>query len=298
MSFGKRVASKQQLLIAELCPALSATADDVRSVAKSYAGKVHALGVSENRNGVSMSALAAASLAAAQGVEPILHLATRDRNRIALISECLGASAIGITTILCTSGTHQTLGRFGKARNVSDIDPVQLLRALSDLAKDGALIGESSVANGGFCLGAVASPYADPMEMQIMRLEKKLAAGATFLVTQAVFDQNRFRSWWEAVAEKGLPRQAAIIARIHVLSGAKEAEALAAARPSPALGAAILERLSAAVGASEQRATGIRIAIETIEALSSLAGLRGFEICTDGDHTAALEVIKNTGIKV
>ena len=105
-----RIQSGKQLLIAELSPPKSGDPESVRRLAKMYAGKVHALGVSDNRDGAAMSALAAASLVVREGIEPILHVVTRDRNRIALISECLGAQALGIRNILCTTGTHQTLG--------------------------------------------------------------------------------------------------------------------------------------------------------------------------------------------
>jgi methylenetetrahydrofolate reductase (NADPH) len=298
MNFHKRVESGQQILIAEISPPMSASADDVRATAQRYAGKVHALGVSESRDKVGMSALAAASLAASQGIEPILHMTTRDRNRIALISDALGARALGITTLLCTSGTHQTLGRYRSARNVSDIDPVQLLHALSEQAAGGALVGEAGIADCGFCLGAVASPYADPMDMQIIRLEKKLAAGAKFLVTQPVFDLDRFRAWWEAITAQGLQTKAAILAGVRVLTIAEEATTLAAARPSPCLPAAVVAKMAGAKSASDQRAMGIRIALETIKTLSSMTGLRGFEIRGDGDPGAALEVIEQSGVKV
>jgi 5,10-methylenetetrahydrofolate reductase len=298
MSFRKRVESGQQILIAEISPPMSASADDVRATAQRYAGKVHALGVSESRNQVGMSALAAASLAAAQGIEPILHVTTRDRNRIALISDCLGARALGIANVLCTSGTHQTLGHCRSARNVSDIDPVQLLQALSEQATGGALVGEPSLANCEFCLGAVASPYADPMDMQIMRLEKKLAAGAAFLVTQPVFDVDRFRAWWDAITAKGVQKKAAVIAGVRVLTSAEEASTLAAARPSPCLPASLVTRMTGARSASDQRAMGIQIALETIKTLSSMTGLRGFEIRGDGDPGAVLEVIEKSGVKV
>ena len=125
-----------------------------------------------------MAALSAAAIVAAEGVEPILHVATRDRNRIALISEALGAQALGVRNILCTSGSHQTLGRFRAAKNVYDIDSIQLLQAYANLAGECKLVGEDGVVGAGpFCLGAVASPDADPLELQVSRLLKKTAAG-------------------------------------------------------------------------------------------------------------------------
>ena len=177
-------------------------------MAKRFAGKVHALGISDNRDRVGMSALAAASLVAGQGVEPILHVTTRDRNRIALVSEVLGAQALGIRNILCTSGTHQTLGHFRAAKNVFDVDVIQLLQTCANLANDAALVGEEAIAGAdGFCLGAVASPNADPLELQMIRLGKKVAAGAGFLVSQPVYDLERFDAWWDEVSRAGCTRR-------------------------------------------------------------------------------------------
>ena len=144
----ERIASGKAILLAEISPPRGADPAPVRAAAKRYAGKVHALGVSDNRDRVAMSALAAASLVAAEGVEPILHVTTRDRNRIALVSEALGAQALGIRNLLCTSGTHQTLGRFRAARNVFDIDSVQLLQTYAGLASDGAAGGRKRIRGG------------------------------------------------------------------------------------------------------------------------------------------------------
>ncbi len=114
----QRLESGKRVLLAEISPPAEADPGGVQQLAKRFAGKVHALGISDNRDRVGMAALAAAALVAGQGVEPILHVATRDRNRIALVSEVLGAYALGIRNILCTSGTHQTLGHFRAAKNV------------------------------------------------------------------------------------------------------------------------------------------------------------------------------------
>ena len=170
----KQIESGRPLLVAEISPPKSGDPALVRAAAKRYLGKVHALGVSDNREGACMSALAAASLLIDERVEPILHMVTRDRNRIALISDYLGAQALGIRNVLCTTGTHQTLGPARAAKNVFDIDSIQLIRVFANLTKNGAIVGEAYF-NGTppICLGAVANPYADPMEMQVLRLPRR-----------------------------------------------------------------------------------------------------------------------------
>lgn len=291
----QRIESGKPLLIVETAPPKGSNPDGVIALVKKLSGKVHALGISDNRDGVCMSALAAAVLAAGAGAEPILHLVTRDRNRIALISDCLGARALGIRNILCTTGTHQTLGPARAARNVFDIDSTQMLQALAGLNADGSLVGEGGLNGGGpYCLGGVAAPFADPLELQVARVAKKIKAGARFLITQPVYDLERFGAWWQEITRRDLQRQAAFVAGIRVLSDATQAAAYAAQRPVPRIPAAVLERLAAKSGPAAQRAEGIAIAVETIERLRSLEGLRGFELRAEGDEGAVLEIIEKS----
>ncbi len=294
----KRIESGKSILVAEMSPPKGSDPGPVRAAAKRYAGKVHALGISDNRDGVCMSAVAAAALAVSEGVEPILHVATRDRNRIALVSDCLGAQAMGIRNVLCTSGTHQTLGTSHNARNVFDVDSIQLLGMYGRLASDGSLVGQERFADSGpLCLGATASPYADPIEMQIIRLAKAVAAGAAFVVTQPVFDVERFENWWRQVCQRGLHEKVAILAGILPLADADVAKAYSGKRPNPMIPDAVLQRISAPSDKKGQRAAGIEIALETVKRLSGLKGLRGFEVRADGDADLAIEFIEKSGLR-
>ena len=293
------IESGKPILLAEISPPLGGDPDIVSQTARRYQGKVHALGVSDNRDRVSMSALAAAVLVKAEKVEPILHVITRDRNRIALISDFLGAQALGIGNILCTTGTHQTLGNFRSAKNVFDIDSTQLLVAYANLATDASLVGETAInGHGPLCLGAVASQDADPAKLQIMRLVKKVAAGARFMITQPVFDLERFSTWWKEVTAQGIHEKAAILAGVEILTGADQAQALAQRRPAPLIPAAVLERLGSQSDEKAQRAAGIEIAVDTVRQLSDVAGLRGFEVRCGQDHDAVLQVIEKAGLGI
>jgi methylenetetrahydrofolate reductase (NADPH) len=240
-----------------------------------------------------MSAVAAASLVAAEGVEPILHMVSRDRNRIALVSDCLGAQALGIRNLFCTTGTHQTLAEFKAAKIVYDIDSTQLLAVCAGLAADGAVVGHGGFAGAGpFCLGAAAAPDADPLDLQVMRLAKKAAAGAHFVVTEPVFDLDRFKAWWEGVTERGLHEKLAILAGIRPLATAESARAYAAKRPAPRIPAAVLERLTGPAEETAQRAAGMEVALETVKHLSGVKGLRGFQISVNGAADMALELLE------
>ena len=292
----ERIQSGQQLLLAEISPPLGSDPAPIRQAARALAGKVHAVGVTDNRDHVAMSALAASALVAAEGVEPILHVTTRDRNRIALVSECLGAQALGVRNLLCTSGSHQTLGPYRRARNVYDIDAVQLLVTYAGLESKATLVGEERIPGAGpFCLGAVAAPYADPLELQMLRLAKKIQAGAQFLITEPVYDLERFAAWWTAVVRRGLHQKAAFLAGIRPLTAVQEAESLAESRPSPRIPSALRGRLSGADGAMAQRAAGIQIARETVERLATLEGLRGFAVGA-GDVTLVLETLEKSAL--
>jgi methylenetetrahydrofolate reductase (NADPH) len=253
----KRIESGKRILMAEIAPPKSPDGAQVKSLARKFAGKVHALGVSDNRDDIRMSALAAASLILNEGVEPLLHMTTRDRNRTALFADCLGAQAMGIHNILCTSGTHQTLLPFYTAKNVYDIDATLLLKICKDSEKASADSDFQAL-----CLGAVASPYADP------------------------------GIWWKEVNNRGLQEKAAFIAGIRVLTNAASAKAFSEKRPLPMVSATIIQRLSSKSSPSDCRKEGIAIALETIERLSTMEGLRGFEIVCDEDHGAAVEVLE------
>ena len=295
----KRIESGGPIIIAEITPPQSLGGAKIRTMAKGFAGKVHALGVSDNRDGIRMSALAAASLIRAEGVEPIMHMVTRDRNRVALLSDCIGAFTLGIGNILCTSGTHQSLLPFGDAKSVFDIDATLLLKSCKELEKNAAVSGDDG--SGGpahLCLGAVASPFADPLELQLRRLDQKISAGAQFMVTHPVFDLDRFFAWWKEVTARGLQKKAAFIAGVKILTDAESAKAFAEKRPVPLVPDPIIERLASPSDKRGSRAEGIAIAFETIEKLSAADGLRGFEIVCDDDHEAAIEVLERLKSKL
>jgi methylenetetrahydrofolate reductase (NADPH) len=298
--FQTKLRSGEPILIVEVTPPKGCDPTPLRSAAKRFGGKAHAIGISDNRNGVRMASLAAAAILAAEGVEPILHMVTRDRNRIALIADCLGAQALGIRNILCTSGDHQSLGVYPPARNVFDVDSTHLIEVIAHMSN-----GVSRQVWGGpfdraepFCTGAVAAPFADPAELQLIRLAKKVTAGAKFLITQPVYDLNRFRAWWDQVTERGIHEKTRILAGIQPLLDSARAKRRAESRPEPRIPQSILDRLSSAGDRSAERNTGIQIAVETIREISALRGMAGFQICADDDADAVLEIVERSGLEV
>jgi len=283
-------------VVAECLPPSRPDADAVRATAAALRGKVDAVGVADNRMEIMMSAVATAALLRAEGVEPIIHMTTRDRNRIALMSDVLGAQALGLRSFLCTSGDHQTLGRERASRNVFDLDSVQLLAVLDRLRRDGVLFEDGRKA--GPCdllLGATASPSAEPQEMQAIRLAKKVKAGADFVVTQPVFDADAFGRWLESLRPSGIAGKTAILAGILVPPSAARAREIREKVPGVEIPDAVIERLAKAA-VEKQRDEAIALAVELIGRLRRLDGVRGFYLMTEGDNAAAVAVIERAGL--
>ncbi|HZK18061.1 MAG TPA: methylenetetrahydrofolate reductase [Clostridia bacterium] len=175
-------------------------------------GMVDAVNVTDNQTAVMrLGSLAASTILKDRGMEPVFQLTTRDRNRIALQSDLLSASALGIRNVLCLTGDHVTLGDHTQAKPVYDLDSVQLLEAAKGLNEGRDLSGRELDGKTGFCLGAVVNPGANPLEPQLIKMEKKIAAGARFIQTQAVYDLKSFEKFMEEAKRYDTPIMAGIV---------------------------------------------------------------------------------------
>ena len=185
--------------------------------------------VADNHEEISASALACSSILAAEGMEPVLTISTRDRNRVALQSDVLGAAMHGIVNVLCLSGDHQSLSVCPEAAGAFDIDSVQLIQALATMRDEGVLFGGKPLqSRPPLFIGAAAYPDLRPLELALIGLRKKVAAGAEFLLTQPVFDVEKFAEWMSAVRKAGLHERTHIIAGVRPLASAEQAERLQA----------------------------------------------------------------------
>lgn len=175
-------------------------------------GTVDAVNVTDNQSAVMrMGSLAASAILKKKGVEPVFQLTTRDRNRIALQSDLLSAAALGIKNVLCLTGDHVTLGDHPQAKPVYDLDSVQLLKAARGLNEGRDLSGKPLEGKTDFCLGAVVNPGAEPLEPQLIKMEKKIAAGAKFIQTQAVYDLKAFEKFMREAERFDTPIMAGIV---------------------------------------------------------------------------------------
>ena len=275
----------------ELVPPRSPDPESVRRLARQLRGRVDAVNVTDNAAArVAMSPLAAAMLAAGEGLEPVLQLTCRDRNRMALAADLLGAHALGIRAILCLSGDPIEIGPFRDVKAVFDLDAVGLVRLAADLGNGTGPGGMAVAPPAQFLVGVAEAPGADPSDGA--RLQAKVAAGAAFVQTQPVFDLDGFRAWLERIGERGLTDRTAVLAGVLPPHSARQLERFAGL-PGWSVPEETLRRLR---GVPDQRAEGIAIAAEMVERVRALPGVRGIHVMGLGPDSGEAEVIEAAGL--
>lgn len=290
----KAIGNGQFIVTAEYSPPRGTEAKKLQACAATLGGLVHAVYAPESEDGVRMSSLAACSHLAAAGAEPILSLLSRDMNRIALQAAILGASSMEVHNIFCLSGKHQTLTTSSSARGVFDIDPIQLLQVADGMRKERQLAdGRQIEGKVNLILGADANPFAEPMELYLIVLEKAVAAGADYVITQPIFDIERFTTWLNIVRGEGLDRKICIIASVMPLTSAQEATELSGKYQRLCIPGVIIDSLKTA---QDQRAAGMQTAVETIARLRAMDGVRGIHLMTGDDFQTAADILKSSGL--
>ncbi len=281
-------------LTAECFPPRGSDPQAVRKLAACFPAAIDAVVVADNAEEVRSSALACASLLAGERLQPVLTMVTRDRNRIALQADVLGAASLGIAGILCLTGEHQSLQVNPQAAGAYDVDAIQLCQALQRLCQTGVdFTGRQLDAPPELLIGAAAHPYLRPLDLNILRLKKKVQAGARFFLTQAVFDLAGFAAWLQAVEAAGLARQAAIIASVLPLRSVEQARAMQARKTYGPVGEDTIARLAKAADPVKE---GLAICVEHARALKGLAGVRGIHILCGGCEAAAGQIIRDAGL--
>ena len=243
---------------------------------------------------VRMSSLAGCVLLKQAGAEPVLQMVTRDRNRIALQSDVLGAIALGIGNILCLSGDHQKFGNHPTAKGVFDIDSIQLIQTVKNMRDEKKfLCGEEVSGEAPLFIGAVENPYADPFEFRVRRLAKKIKAGADFIQTQAVYDVAKFANWMEMVTNRGLDKQVHILAGVIPIRSAGMARYMRDYVSGISVPDELITRMEEAGNAKEE---GVRIVIEIIEQLKEVPGVHGIHIMAVGWEDIVPEIVEKAGL--
>jgi len=291
----------QFALTVEVGPPRGPNPEDVIRKAQQLKGVADGYNVTDNQTAVvRMSSIAGARLLLEAGCEPIMQMTCRDRNRIALQSDLLGAWALGMRNCLCLSGDHQKAGASGKlkghpgSKNVFDVDSIQLISILKEMRDAGVLESGDAISQPTpYFIGAVWTPLAPPEEFRILRLAKKIEAGADFIQTQAVFDMKRFATAVKAAADRGLTDRAAILVGIIVPKSARMLEYMNANVPGVEVPEALIKRMAAA---KDQRQEGYQITVELIQAARNIPGLKGVHLQAIESEEVLPEIIRSAGL--
>jgi 5,10-methylenetetrahydrofolate reductase len=285
----------------EVGPPRGPNPDAIRRKAAVVSEIADAYNVTDNQTAVvRMSSLAGAKILLDEGLEPVMQMTVRDRNRIALQSDLLGAWALGIRNCLCLSGDHQKASAGGKlkghpgAKNVYDVDSIQLISILKGL-RDECIqeSGDSVNEPVPFFIGAVWTPLAPPEDFRILRLAKKVKAGADFIQTQAVFDVPRFKAAMDRAHEKGLTESTAILAGIIV----PRSDGMLRYMNNNVPGIDVPDELIARMKAAKDiRSEAIDVTLELIESVRSMPGVKGVHLQAIEAEQMLPEIIERAGL--
>jgi methylenetetrahydrofolate reductase (NADPH) len=278
---------------AEAGPPRGAKPEVVRKKAKILNGFVDACNVTDNQTSVvRMCSMAACKILSEEGLDPVMQMVCRDRNRIAAQSDMLGASSLGIANLLCLSGDHQVFGDNPQAKNVFDLDSIQLLQIAKKMRDESKFAGGKEVDGPhNLFIGAAANPFADPFKIRVPRLAKKVAAGAEFIQTQCVFNTEKFIEWMNGVRDRGLHEKTYILAGITPIKSLPMVQYMATKVAGMDIPDAVIERIKG-VEKKKQKQEGIKIAVETIQQLKEVEGVRGVHIMAIEWEEAVPEIVK------
>ena len=240
---------------------------------------VDAINITDNQTSVTrMCSLASCIHLKQMGLEPVLQMVTRDRNRIALQSDILGAASFDINNILCLSGDHQSFGDCPQGQNVHDIDSMQLIQAVRHMRDEGKFLGGDDIKRPPqMFVGAAANPFADPFEIRVPRLANKIAAGVEFIQTQCIYNLDKFEKWMELARDRGLHEKVYILAGLTPLKSAGMAKYMKNRVPGMDVPDEVIKRM-ADVPKEKQAEEGIKICIESVQRLKEVEGVAGFHI--------------------
>lgn len=294
----KSLSEGRFVITTEIGPPKDAAASKIRDKAMLLKGCADAFNITDNQTAVvRMSSLAGSVILLEMDMEPIMQMTCRDRNRIGLQSDLLGASALGVRNILCLTGDHQSFGNHPAAKGVFDIDSIQLLQIIKNMRDAGIFQSGDPLLAERPCafLGAAANPYADPFEIQVDRLRKKIDAGAEFIQTQSVYNLEKFSQWIDDVRSEGLDKKVHILAGITPLKSVKMAERMKFHVPGTDVPDVVYERIKNASDAAKE---GYIIALETIRELKGLKGIHGIHITALFWEEIIPVLVKDSGLHI
>jgi methylenetetrahydrofolate reductase (NADPH) len=285
------------VVTAELEASDSAEPSSIADLAERLRGKVDAVNCTDNSAAhPHISPMAAAHVLTDVGVEPIMQLVCRDRNRLALQSDMLGAAALGVRNIVCMTGDDVGAGDHPEAKPIYDIDSIHLLRIARIMRDEGIYVSGRALSHPpSFLIGAVENPFAPPLEFRPMRLGKKIEAGAEFVQTQICFNVEKMRLFMARAADLGLLDHVWVLAGVFVPRTAKGTWYLRDQVPGIDVPDDVVRRMDG-VPPDRQRDEGIRLALEVIEQVRSISGVNGIHVMSIRNEDAIVQVIEQAGL--
>jgi methylenetetrahydrofolate reductase (NADPH) len=298
VSLRERLASGGFAVTAEISPPRGASTENIQKTAAALKDWVDAVNVTDNQGSNVRLASWAGSLAVQNaGLDPIMQMTCRDRNRIALQSDLLGASALGIRNVLVMTGDHPKFGDHPGAKPVFDLDSVQLLWALRTMRDQHVLLSGRKLDPPPDCfLGAVENPFAPPAGFRAERLGKKVEAGAQFVQTQFVFDVPAFARWMAQVRDLGLHKKCAVLAGVGAVRSVKALDYMRDHVPGVEVPDDVYQRLKAAPP-DKQATAGIKLAAEILQQVAEIPGVAGAHLLVAGNERAVPDILDAAGLR-
>jgi methylenetetrahydrofolate reductase (NADPH) len=311
-NLSKVFASGAFAVTGELGPPKGADPEVIREKAKLLVGMVDAVNITDNQTAVvRMSSIAAALIAKQEGLEPVVQMTCRDRNRLAIQADLLGAHALGLRNLLCLTGDHQTFGNHKDAKNVWDVDSIQLVKIMTEMREKGLFAnGEELEGTGpdgtgpGFFLGAVENPFAEPLHYRPFRVAKKVRAGAQFLQTQCIYNMDKFREFMARLGDMGLLDKIHIMAGLSPLKGPGMAKYMRDFVPGMDVPDSVVERMQGAGAGIDDKAErskawreeGIKFCIEQIQEVREIEGVAGAHVMAIEWEEAVKPIVEGAGL--
>jgi len=281
---------------AEIGPPKGSDPSKISDKAEIVKGCADAFNITDNQTAVArMSSMAGSCILLKMNLEPIMQMTCRDRNRLALQSDVLGAAAVGVKNILFITGDHQSFGNHPSAKGVYDLDSIQLIEIVKNMRDKGVFQSGDKILSGNpdIVIGAAANPFAEPVEYRVDRLEKKIDAGADFIQTQSVFNVDKFNLWMDDVRSRGLDRKVHILAGVTPLKSLRMAERMKFHIPGVDVPNELYERMKKAADPKEE---GYSIALELINSVKEIKGVHGVHITALFWEDIIPSLVKETGL--
>jgi methylenetetrahydrofolate reductase (NADPH) len=281
----------------ELGPPKGADVAVVEKKANLLKGNVDSINVTDNQTAiVRMSSIAVSALLVRMGLEPNMQMVCRDRNRIAMQSDIFGAYALGIRNILCLSGDHQKFGNHPTAKNVFDLDSIQLIQTVKKMRDEHKVLGGDEIEGAPqMFIGAAANPFADPFEYRAVRLAKKATAGVDFIQTQCIYDLDKFERFMKMVRDRGLQEKIFILAGVTPLKSVGMAKYMKEKVAGMEVPDEIIDRMRKA-GKEKAREEGLNICVEQIQRLRQIPGVHGIHLMAIEWEDAVHGIVERAGL--